>query len=140
MNTDVSSKLKYKKHSPDYQQSLISRENDKNFARVFSSLIYDERFLSLSAMARIVYIAMIIECGKDGSRTKCTFPKSAYIRLCSKPTFIKCKRELIENGFIKEIAFRTRSNIYKLCGNWKLDVIPKGEPEYHDVSEYEKLK
>lgn len=95
--------------------------------------------MNLSATARLIYIAIIIECGRDDSRTRCTFPNSAYKKICSKQTFIRCKRELIENGFIREYAFRTTSNIYYLCDDWKLDVMPKKEPEYHDITEHKKL-
>lgn len=137
----MSSKLNKKSKTPDYQKKLISKDGDNCFARIHEKTLYDERFLSITPMARIIYIAMIIECGKNkDSKVLCKFPYSAYSKLCSKPTFIKCKRELIENGFIIEKAsYRTTSNIYQLCGDWKSEVIPKREPEYHDISEHDKL-
>lgn len=129
-----------KNKGPDYQLRYISKLNypHNNFARIHRSLFYNERYRKLSPSSKDIYLAILLEC-KSGSRTKCTFPKSAYSKITTKATFHKAKRELLENGFIKEIPFRTKRCIYCLSDDWMLDEIPKREPEYHDISEYEKL-
>ena len=78
-----------------------------------------------------------MEC-KDGLKNECRFPQSAYLKICSKQTFHKAKTELIENGFITEFSFRTIANIYRLSDDWKLDIIPQREPEYHDICEFKR--
>ena len=131
------SKSKKQKISSDYQLKFIKESNYKheNFARLYRSVAENERFLSVSNTAKIIYLLMILECNGN-SRTTCKYPHSRYIRICTKQTFIKAKRELIENGFIEEIHFPKRASIYKLCDDWKLDVIPDKEPTAYDVSKY----
>lgn len=126
--------------NPDYQVRYISKGKapHENYARIYRSLFYSDRFLKLSPTAKLIYQAILLEC-KNGKRTCCTFPHSAYSKLTTKASFHKAKRELIENGFITEACFKTKACIYYLSDDWKLEVIPDREPEYHDISEYDRL-
>lgn len=133
------SKRKYK--SPDYQIRFLSRgnQNHENFARIFRSMFEDKKYISLSNSAKDILIGIILNCNKD-SRDRCLFPYSAYSKRCSKATFHKAIAELSENGFIRVVCCKTAPNIYFLCEDWKLDEIPKREPELYDISEYRKLR
>lgn len=131
----MSSKNQRKPKTPDYQKQFIVRDivNDNWFARVYGHTFYDKRFRSLKPMSRIIYIAMVLQCVESENRIKYSFPYSKYKTLCSKSTFIKCKRELIENGFIREtFSYKTKKIKFALCDDWKQDVIPKREPEFKD--------
>ena len=127
-----------KKH--DSQLSCIHRENypHENFMRLHRSLFYDPRFRELSPKAKEIYLAIVLDCNK-GSRTKCTFPYSAYSKITDKNTFHKAKRQLIDNGFIKEVVSRTKPCIYILCDYWKHDSIPKEETKIISDKEHKRL-
>lgn len=138
MSADVSRK---RSKEPDYQVKYISKGKipHENHARMFRSLFYSERYRRLSPTAKDLYTAMLLEC-KNGQRTSCIFPYSAYKNITTKPSFQKAKKELIINGFIIEkMHFQNRSTVYSLCDDWKLDAIPDREPEYHDISEYKRM-
>ena len=58
------------------------------------------------------------------------FPKSIYTKLVCTETFKKKKAELIEHGFIEEIAngkFTREKNKYKFVGKWKYVKLPAKE-------------
>lgn len=78
----------------------------------------DNVFLSLKPTTSLIYIYML---DYSNGFQEFQFPKSIYNKLVSNETFKKAKAELIEKGFIEEVAngknTRTES-IYKFSDKW----------------------
>lgn len=131
---------KLKSSVPDYQISYIKKPNTshENFGRMFRSMYESERYRNLSASAKDVYMGILLACNK-GNKCRCVFPKSAYMKITSQPTFHKAKKELIENGFITEISCKTKMSIYTLSGDWMLDEIPRRETRILSDKEYDQI-
>lgn len=137
MKTDVPRKsIK----TPDYQIRYIKKPNTphENFARIHRSLYESKRYRNLSPTAKDIYTGIMLACNK-GNMTRCIFPKSAYEKITTKPTFHKAKKELIENGFIYEMSCWARPSIYTLSDAWMLDEIPRQEPIFLTEKQYDQI-
>jgi len=84
--------------------------------RLTKNMLQDEKFLNLSANAKILYIYM-----KDWAGVKDKFEYSASLakNLMSMPTFFKARDELIKIGFI-DYANSIRAREKKETGTYKL--------------------
>ena len=83
-----------------------------------------EAFLKLSPQAKEIFLYM-----KDyaNGNIEFEFPKSIYSKLVCIETFKKKKAELIEHGFIVEIAngkFTRENSKYKFIDKWKTIKLP----------------
>ena len=83
------------------------------------SMLLNDNFLQLSSEAKVLYLYM---SDYANGQIEFEFPKSRYNKLMCNETFKNKKRELIEYGFIEEIAngrFTRTNNKYKFTGKWK---------------------
>lgn len=78
-------------------------------------------FLSLTANARLLYLAMCMEAAE---KRQFEFPKRAAEKYgFSESTFRRCVKELMQNGFIVVNSGRTtrEPNIYQFVNDWKTE-------------------
>ena len=75
--------------------------------------------MELSGNAFRLYIYMLLE---SGGKQAFEMPQRKYIKLMTKPTFIKTRDELIKKGFV-EVAQNNanlrKANIYRFSDRWK---------------------
>lgn len=102
--------------------------NNEPFVRVYDSLLYSGRFLSLSLSAQMVLIHVIREAGLQGSKKDCaavnrfSFPLSRAKRIgMDKSTLKKALVQLEQEGFIETVrqGHGHSPALYKLSCKWK---------------------
>lgn len=104
-----------KRKSNDIQRGLICRTDDRHHFRLYESLADNEGFLNLTPAAQMLYLRMGLA---SKGKMEFQFPHSAYSKYMTNATFQKCKRQLIETGFITETRYRCSKNTYRLSNEW----------------------
>jgi hypothetical protein len=103
---------------PLWQTNKLNGKEER-FIRLGNSFLLSKQFNQLSYQAQIVYIHMMLE---SAGQKRFIFPKIKYIPFIPHHTFLKAKKELIENGFI-EIIQNNRNlrkpNQYSFTEKWK---------------------
>lgn len=70
---------------------------DKKFVPMYNSLLTNENFISLTPLAKSIYLYMrLYSYGK----IEFDFPQRIYKTICSNGGFDKARNQLFENGFI----------------------------------------
>ena len=100
----------------DDQRSKICREGDNHHFRMVSSLLESNAYKSLTGTAKYLYVLMGIQ---SNGQNKFYYPESEAIKHMSKDAFHKAKKQLIENGFITALNYRTQKTEYSLSDKWK---------------------
>lgn len=92
---------------------------EKRYVRLGNSLLLDANCMALSGNAFRLYVYSLLEA--EG-KIEFEMPHRKYIKLMTKPTFIKSRDELIEKGFI-EVAQNNanlrKANVYRFSDQWK---------------------
>ena len=104
-----------KRKRNDIQRGLICRLGDRHHFRLYESLADNEGFLNLTPAAQMLYLRMGLA---SKGKMEFQFPHSAYSKYMTNATFQKCKRQLIEAGFITETRYRCSKNTYRLSNEW----------------------
>ena len=107
---------KNKDKAPDNVRKYIAKGSDNKFARVYRAMYESSMYKDLSPTAKDLFVGMIMVAGNN---VEFSYPHSAYIKRMSKDTFIRGKKQLIDNGFITETHFQTQKNVYRLSDKWK---------------------
>ena len=107
----------YQSYRTDVQYDK-NQNNKRKFTGISHSLMINKNFLALKHTSKIVYFYMLDYA--NGNQTF-TFPKRIYSNVVCNSTFDSAKKQLIEYGFIEEVAngknTRTAS-IYKFSEKW----------------------
>lgn len=116
--------MSHKPKTPDNQIHKISKKGYKheNFFRVHRSLFEDEKFRTLSSTAQLIYIAIALQCGREGqNQCRCCLPQSQYEELgFTKKQWTPAVNALEEYGFIKIDRYKSRKpNVYYLSDEWQ---------------------
>lgn len=113
-----------KPKTTDYQKNVIRRtgfEHD-NFFRIYRSLYESEPFLALPSTAKVIYIAIALQAGREDIKTmECCFPESQYTDLgFTKKQVIPAVDVLEQYGFIEVERYKSRRpNRYRLSDRWQ---------------------
>ena len=70
---------------------------DKKFVPMYNSMLTNKNFISLSPLAKSIYIYMRLY---SNGKMELDFPQRIYKNICSNGGFIKARNELVEKGFI----------------------------------------
>ena len=111
-----------RKKTGDEQRKRITQNiptgSKKNvpFFRVYADLLRSKQFQALTPTARMLYIDMGIESGKNIDDF--VFPRREYSERYGHRTFQKAKAQLIEAGFIKEYTYFKQESHYSLSSEW----------------------
>ena len=93
------------------------KTKDKHI-RLTADMMLNKTYMELSDAAKTVYNYMkLYSCGNDTFE----YPISLAQKYMSKPTFLRAKDELIENGFIEyeqHNQYCRTKNVFKLSGAW----------------------
>ena len=114
----MSRKRKYQKPIWKYDHKIDTSTNDTKFVQLYHSQLTHKNFVSLSSVAKVVYIYML---DYSNGNMITTFPHKIYKTITTKPTFIKCIKELTEKGFIEieeSGRFTRTENKYKFLYKW----------------------
>jgi hypothetical protein len=89
--------------------------------RLTADMMNSEAFLKLSTSAIALYIQMKLWAG---GQQEFKYAASLAERFMTKPTFIKCKRELADAGFIDEVnkngaQYKREVALIKLSDKWR---------------------
>lgn len=91
----------------------------QTFIRLTSDLMCSEPFSSLSNGAQLLYLRM---CLASAGKPEFQYTYSQYKAFLTKPSFIRCRNELVEADFI-EIVERNGNlrlpNVYRFSLRWK---------------------
>ena len=147
----MSSKLSYngkdksrqRKESKITNRKFLGRPKGKqdtaSYIPLFKDTVEHPKFLKLSFQAQALYFHFATRCGankKDNPyHDRCLFPKSEYIKFgFTGNSFIKCKKELLNAGFIEQQRTTARGATvrYHLSDNWyRYEEVPE-EKQYYD--------
>jgi len=109
------------KKKPDIEGWLCAENTSskgQTFIRLTSDLLNAQPFTALSYSAQILYIRM---SAAAAGRIEFVYPFSFYKNRMAKETFVRAKKELIDNGFITERQMKNlrKPNIYRFSFDWK---------------------
>ena len=103
---------------------IVSKADSKasdNFVRTYKCTMLHPAYMRLTYASREVYRALLIRCGENGRKTRCTFPQSEYKKYgFNTMTISRAVTELEQNGFIEVWRYHSKKpNEYVLVTRWK---------------------
>ena len=103
---------------PIWKFNYKLKDKNKKFVAIYHNQLCNEKFMKMPLNAQMLYIYML---DYSNGSIETEFPHRFYKKIMTTPTFMKCIKELKNNGFIEVSAegkFNHKPNKYKFIDKW----------------------